>query len=237
LYAYVANDPANATDRLGLISSLNALAGASAADIAFILGTGVAEGAAVGAAAGAVGEAARQAGAAAGGACKPWDSSKVAKAGLEGLGVGALTGLALAIPFAYVARAVGVAFVAAKEALSGVSSTARAFSSTDPLVASLANKIESLYPGHVVGVNVPLRDAAGNLLTDADILLKNAVIQVKSGGSAQGLLRQLQRSEAATGLPSVGFAPNLPANSLRALSQQGGLVTGNQTLLLQVVQP
>jgi len=48
--------------------------------------------------------------------------------------------------------------------------TARTFASTDPLVAKLANKIESMYPGHVVGVNVPLRDAAGKLLTDADIL-------------------------------------------------------------------
>jgi len=115
--------------------------------------------------------------------------------------------------------------------------TARTFTSTDPLVANLANKIESLYPGHVVGVNVPLRNAAGNLVTDADILLQNSVLQVKSGGSAQGLLRQLQRSEAATGLPSIGFGPNLPANSLRTLSQQGGLVTGNENLLLQVIKP
>ncbi|MEI6197581.1 MAG: hypothetical protein WCS42_24980 [Verrucomicrobiota bacterium] len=115
--------------------------------------------------------------------------------------------------------------------------TAHTFTSADPLVANLANKIESLYPGHVVGVNVPLRNAAGNLMTDADILLQSSVLQVKSGGSAQGLLRQLQRSEAATGLPSIGFGPNLPANSLRTLSQQGGLVTGNENLLLQVIKP
>lgn len=115
--------------------------------------------------------------------------------------------------------------------------TARTFASTDPLVADLANKIEAMYPGHVLGVNVPLYDAGGNLLTDADILLKNSVIQVKSGASAQGMLRQLQRSEAATGLPSIGFGPNLPGNSLRALSQQGGLVTGDENLLLQVVKP
>ena len=41
----------------------------------------------------------------------------------------------------------------------------------------------------------------------------------------------------ATGLPSIGFGPNLPANSLRTLSQQGGLVTGNENLLLQVIKP
>jgi hypothetical protein len=86
-------------------------------------------------------------------------------------------------------------------------------------------------------VNVPLYDAAGNLLTDADIQLQNAIIQVKSGGSAQGLFRQLQRSEAATGLLGIGFGPNLPANSLRTLSQQGGLVTDDEDLLLQVVKP
>lgn len=57
-----------------------------------------------------------------------------------------------------------------------------AFSSPDKHVADLANKIEDIYPGHVVGVNVSIRDENGNLVTDADILLKNAVIQVKSGG-------------------------------------------------------
>ncbi|MBF0503106.1 MAG: hypothetical protein HQM09_23470 [Candidatus Riflebacteria bacterium] len=113
----------------------------------------------------------------------------------------------------------------------------KVFTSTDPLLSNLASKIEAMYPNHVVGVNVPLRDAAGNLLTDADILLQNAVIQVKSGGSAQGLLRQLNNSEAVTGLPSIGFAPNLPGNSLRSLSQQGGLVTADESLLLQLIKP
>ena len=50
-------------------------------------------------------------------------------------------------------------------------------------------------------------------------------------------LLQLQRSEAATGLPSIGFGPNLPAKSLRTLSRQGGLVTGDENLLLQVIKP
>jgi len=99
---------------------------------------------------------------------------------------------------------------------------------SDPLVADLANKIEALYPGHVVGVNIPLQSTLG--ATDADILLQNAVIQVKSGGGAQGLLLQLQKSEAATGLPALGFGPNLPGNSLRALSGQGAMVTGDEQL-------
>src|ERR1051325_4025462 len=37
----------------------------------------------------------------------------------------------------------------------------RTFTSSDPLVADLANKIEAAYPGHVVGVNVPMHNAAG----------------------------------------------------------------------------
>ncbi len=85
---------------------------------------------------------------------------------------------------------------------------ARTFTSTDPLVGSLANKIEAAYPGHVVGVNVPVRNAAGQLVTDADILLQNAVIQVKSGGG-KGLTSQLIRTEQATGLPTIGYGPTL----------------------------
>jgi hypothetical protein len=116
-----------------------------------------------------------------------------------------------------------------------VSSVPRTFTSTDPLVADLANEIEAAYPGHVISVNTPLQSALGS--TDADILLQNSVIQVKSGGSAQGLLLQLQKSEAATGLPSIGFGPNLPAGSLQALTGQGGLVTKDRKFLLQLIKP
>ncbi len=42
LYAYVDSDPINAFDELGLVSSLQGLAGASAADIAFLFGGGAA---------------------------------------------------------------------------------------------------------------------------------------------------------------------------------------------------
>jgi RHS repeat-associated protein len=106
-----------------------------------------------------------------------------------------------------------------------------------PLVGDLANEIEALYPDHVVGVNIGLRDAAGQLLTDVDIWTKNAVIQVKSGKSAQNILKQLQKSEAVTGLPAVGYAPNLPRNSLRTLSEQGALVTNDREVLLEIIKP
>ena len=39
------------------------------------------------------------------------------------------------------------------------------FASKDPLVTGIANQIESRFPGLVVGVNVPIRDAAGEMVT------------------------------------------------------------------------
>lgn len=112
----------------------------------------------------------------------------------------------------------------------------RIFASTDPLVANLANKIEAAYPGHVVGVNVPVRNAAGQLITDADILLKNAVIQVKSGGG-KGLTSQLIRTEQATGLPTIGFGPTLKPSVINGINRSGGMVTTDEALLIDVVRP
>jgi len=54
------------------------------------------------------------------------------------------------------------------------------FTSTDKHVTDVANAIENAYPGHVIGVNVPFKRADGSMITDADILTKNAIIQVKS---------------------------------------------------------
>ena len=107
-----------------------------------------------------------------------------------------------------------------------------------PLVADLANEIEKLYPGHVVGTEVPIYDATGTkLLTDADILLQNAVIQVKSGTKTGGLLYQLEISEATTGLPSIGYAPNLSPNAIKYLSTMGALVTTDIYTFLGVIKP
>ena len=104
-------------------------------------------------------------------------------------------------------------------------------------MGDLANEIESLYPGHVRAVNEPLFDATGRMVTDADILLKNAVIQVKSGTRAAGILGQLVDSEAATGLPSIGYGPKFSGATIRTLSQQGGLVTSDKALLLELIRP
>lgn len=107
----------------------------------------------------------------------------------------------------------------------------RVFTSADPLVGNLATKIDAAYPGHVVGVNVPIRDAAGRLVTDADILLKNGVVQVKSGGG-KGLTSQLQRTEQATGLPAIGYGPDLKTSVLR-----GCAATNCERTLIEVVKP
>jgi hypothetical protein len=112
----------------------------------------------------------------------------------------------------------------------------RTFTSSDPLVANLANEIEAAYPGHVVGVNVPVRNAAGQLVTDADIQLQNAIIQVKSGGG-KGLTSQVLRTEQATGMPTIGYGPTLKPSVVRSINQAGGLVTTDKGLLIEVVKP
>lgn len=109
--------------------------------------------------------------------------------------------------------------------------TKRTFTSSDKHVGDVANAIEEAYPGHVVGVNVPVRDAAGNMVTDADILLKNAVIQVKSGGG-KGMTSQIQRTEQATGLPTIGYGPDLKQSILKNSTS-----TNDLQLLIDVVKP
>ena len=113
----------------------------------------------------------------------------------------------------------------------GAACTSRTFKSTDPLVGNLATKIESVYPGHVIDVNVPVRSSTGQMITDADILLKNAVIQVKSGGG-KGMASQLQRTEQATGIPTIGYGPDLKPSILRSCA-----ATNCEETLLQVIKP
>jgi len=114
--------------------------------------------------------------------------------------------------------------------------TSRTFSSPDPLVGNLANEIEALYPGHVTGLNMPVRNAAGLLVTDADIQLRNAIIQVKSGGG-KGLTRQVILTEQATGMPTIGYGLTLKPSVVKSIERAGGLVTTNKNTLLEVVKP
>ncbi|MFY0582866.1 RHS repeat-associated core domain-containing protein [Cystobacter fuscus] len=109
------------------------------------------------------------------------------------------------------------------------------FSSTDPHVADLANKIDDLYPGHVLSVNKVVRDADGRIVTDFDIELQNAVIQVKSKGN--GLASQMERTAAVTDKPVIGYGPKLKPSVVREVQRRGGLVTTDEAMLLEVVKP
>jgi hypothetical protein len=100
----------------------------------------------------------------------------------------------------------------------------RVFTSTDPLVGDLASRIDALAPGRVVGVNRELRDALGNRVTDLDVELADLVIQVKSGTKLGGGVEQVAASSAATGKPSVLYAPNLKPGALKEARRQGAEV-------------
>ncbi len=85
-------------------------------------------------------------------------------------------------------------------------------------------------------MNVPIRDVAGRLITDADILLRNAIIQVKSG-AGKGLTRQILNTEAATRVPVIGYGPHLGVNVVRSIQAAGALVTRDVQLLIKLVAP
>ena len=76
----------------------------------------------------------------------------------------------------------------------------------------------------------------GGRATDADILLKNAILQVKSG-RAKRLPGQLKRTEAVTDLPVIGFAPDIRRGALREIGRQGRLATNDLELLFEVIKP
>lgn len=112
----------------------------------------------------------------------------------------------------------------------------RRFVSDDPLVADLANKIEARYPGHVAGVNRKIRDARGRAVTEIDIELRNANIQVKSGGG-KGLTRQVIKTITISEKPTIAFGPNLGMHVQRSVERQGALATTDENLLLEVIKP
>jgi len=112
----------------------------------------------------------------------------------------------------------------------------RRFVSEDPIVADLSNKIEDRYPGHVIGVNRRIRDTRGRIVTEIDIELQNANIQVKSGGG-KGLTRQVISTQAVSAKPTIAFGPNLGIHVQTSVEKQGALVTTDENLLLEVIKP
>ena len=110
------------------------------------------------------------------------------------------------------------------------------FRSPDRHVGELANAIEAAYPGHVVGVNIRIYSATGKLVTDADILLRNAVIQVKGGGGKK-LTSQVRDTGQGTDLPVIGYGPSLSGSVVKGIEREGGLVTRDVGFLIRLVAP
>ena len=76
----------------------------------------------------------------------------------------------------------------------------------------------------------------GNPLTDFDLVLRNAVLQIKSGGG-KGLVGQILMSEGLTDLPVIGYGPDLKGSVMRNALGKGCLVTKDLKTLLDVVAP
>ena len=72
------------------------------------------------------------------------------------------------------------------------------FTSTDPLVADLADQIEAAKPGTVQGVNINVLRPDGTIATDIDIQTDQRAIQVKFG-SCKGLTSQMGTTATSTG--------------------------------------
>ncbi len=99
----------------------------------------------------------------------------------------------------------------------------KVWTSSDPLVADLANQLEAMYPGHVLGVNVKTWQAGRAI--EFDIVLRNAVIEVKGGAHPKGLYKQILDRMNAQSLPVVGYGPKLPDGLIRKINNTGGLAT------------
>lgn len=118
----------------------------------------------------------------------------------------------------------------------------RFFFSSDPDVGELATEIESQFPGLVKEVNKIVFDpVTGKRVTDLDIVLENAVIQVKSGDPGN-LIDQIQKSEKATGLPTIGFGKKVRGGFLSTKVGENFvgeelLVTSDKEILFEVIQP
>lgn len=107
------------------------------------------------------------------------------------------------------------------------------FVSNDPGVGELANKIEAAYPGSVRGVNMPVYDPDGRLMTNADIWIGDVIIQFKSERGS-GLTRQVRKT-GATGLRIIGYGPNLGLHVMRGLRREGFEVYNNEADLLRAL--
>lgn len=111
----------------------------------------------------------------------------------------------------------------------------RIFTSTDPLVGDLATNIEAKFPGRVVDVNRIVRGADGKIITDFDIELDNAIIQVKEGGG-KGMVSQLERTANATNKTVIGYGPDLKGSIVKGANAKGFNVFRSEAELLEFLK-
>lgn len=111
----------------------------------------------------------------------------------------------------------------------------RTFTSDDPL-GDVANSVEAKYPGLVEDVNVSVSRADGSTLTDFDIELKNAVIQVKAG-PGKGAGAQVTRTQEGTDKPVIVYGPKLRSSVVKEVDSRGAIGVTSMDDLLAVVYP
>jgi len=110
------------------------------------------------------------------------------------------------------------------------------FTSTDPLVGELATSIDTKFPGKVQDVNVIRRDQiTGRVLTDFDIELDNAIIQVKVGGG-KGMVSQLEESAKLTNKTVIGYGPDLKGSIIKGGNKSGFNVFRSEEELIQYLK-
>ncbi|MFJ6984225.1 MULTISPECIES: polymorphic toxin-type HINT domain-containing protein [unclassified Streptomyces] len=106
----------------------------------------------------------------------------------------------------------------------------------DPLVPELVDDINARYPGHVRAQGVDIVGADGQVLTDFDIVTRNAVVQVKTG-SGKGALKQALRTQSLTDYPVIVYLPQGRGSVIKSLEQAGIMVTRDKNVLLDVLAP
>ncbi|OPX41833.1 hypothetical protein CLHUN_42990 [Ruminiclostridium hungatei] len=115
--------------------------------------------------------------------------------------------------------------------------TPKTWTSTDKYVGETANAIEAKYPGKVVDVNKKVYRADGTPLTDYDIELNNAIIQVKQGGG-KGATKQAINTASSTSKEVIVYLPdqNPGAAVVKGLQKEGFKVFTNQQDLLNYLK-
>ncbi|WP_328876822.1 polymorphic toxin-type HINT domain-containing protein [Streptomyces sp. NBC_00299] len=106
----------------------------------------------------------------------------------------------------------------------------------DPLVPELVDDINAAYPGHVRAQGVDVVGADGQVLTDFDIVTRNAVVQVKTG-SGKGALKQALRTQSLTDYPVIVYLPQGRGSVIKSLEQAGIMVTRDKNVLMDVLAP